>query len=148
MSIKKLISHRGNLNGPNQDLENSPNYIELSISKGFDCEVDLWKVKDELFLGHDKPQYKIDFDFIKSFQDFLWVHCKNFDAIDYLVDIDEGINYFWHENDKFTLTSKGFIWTYPDNIYALNSVIVNLGKNNNEIKNCHGVCSDFILTYR
>ena len=32
--------------------------------------------------------------------------------------IDKTFNYFWHQNDKFTLTSKGYIWTFPGNKYS------------------------------
>ena len=35
-----LISHRGNINGPNIDKENKPSYISAAIDKGYDCEVD------------------------------------------------------------------------------------------------------------
>ena len=43
-----LISHRGNLNGPKPDQENSPNYINNAISKGYNVEIDVW-FKDEFF---------------------------------------------------------------------------------------------------
>ena len=45
----KFIAHRGNVFGPNVELENSPNYIDKAISTGYDVEVDLW-VKDDKFL--------------------------------------------------------------------------------------------------
>ena len=38
----RIISHRGNLDGSNSSLENSPNYILRAIELGFDVEVDLW----------------------------------------------------------------------------------------------------------
>ncbi len=34
------------------------------------------------------------------------------------------LNFFWHENDKYTLTSKNFIWTYPGEKTGGNSIIV------------------------
>ena len=37
-----LISHRGNLEGPKAEYENSISYIENAISKGFEVEVDVW----------------------------------------------------------------------------------------------------------
>ena len=36
-----LISHRGNVTGPNSDRENHPDYIDRAIEKGFDVEVDI-----------------------------------------------------------------------------------------------------------
>ena len=41
-----LISHRGNIDGPNPKLENSPEYIQLAMEKGFDVEVDVWYKDD------------------------------------------------------------------------------------------------------
>jgi glycerophosphoryl diester phosphodiesterase len=38
----KLIAHRGLTDGPNKDLENSPEQILKAIDQGFDCEIDLW----------------------------------------------------------------------------------------------------------
>ena len=54
-----LISHRGNLDGPNKSFENSPSYICEAIDRGFDVEVDLWKT-NKLFFGHAEPQYCIN----------------------------------------------------------------------------------------
>ena len=39
---RKIISHRGNLIGPNLLLENNPDYILSAVSMGFDVEVDVW----------------------------------------------------------------------------------------------------------
>lgn len=55
-----LISHRGNRTGPNKDQENKPIFIDDALNKGFDCEIDIRMVDDQLYLGHDEPQYKID----------------------------------------------------------------------------------------
>ena len=40
----KLIAHRGNINGPNIEEENKPNYLINTINKGFFVELDLWYV--------------------------------------------------------------------------------------------------------
>ena len=56
-----LISHRGNLDGPNVKDENKPNYILYALSKGYDVEIDVRIYKDKFFLGHDEPQYKIPY---------------------------------------------------------------------------------------
>ena len=37
----KLIAHRGNVYGPESDKENSPDYIDKSISMGYDVEIDV-----------------------------------------------------------------------------------------------------------
>ena len=71
MAISKLISHRGNINGPDISNENHPTYIEKAINLGFDCEVDIWVVNKELFLGHDEPMYKTTVDFLSNYVKYL-----------------------------------------------------------------------------
>ena len=58
----KIISHRGNLNGPKLELENTKEYIDIAIENNFDVEIDLWNVKNEYFLGHDKADYKVSLE--------------------------------------------------------------------------------------
>lgn len=45
----KIISHRGNLNGPSPKTENTPEQIDFALKKGFDVEIDLWKINDKFF---------------------------------------------------------------------------------------------------
>jgi len=147
MNYKLLISHRGNTNGSDIDKENSPTTIAHTINNGFDCEVDLRVVENKLFLGHDLPQFQIELSFLNEFKDKLWIHCKNFEALNYMKKIDKTFNYFWHQNDNFTLTSKGFIWTFPGNKYSSNSVIVNLDENLFLESDCYVICIDYFSQY-
>ena len=62
----KLIAHRGNTSGPNIDKENDPEYLIQAVDKGFDCEVDVWVIEDKIWLGHDKPTYEVDANFISN----------------------------------------------------------------------------------
>jgi hypothetical protein len=141
----KLISHRGNLNGPNKDLENNPEYLNKAISLGYDVEVDTWYLNHKIYLGHDFPQHEVDEDYIRSISDKAWFHCKDFGAIEFFSSNKHEYNYFWHESDKFTLTSKGFIWTYPGEQTSINSVIVDLSPDAKQNNNCYGVCSDYVI---
>lgn len=142
-----LISHRGNIDGANIELENHPQYLDKAISKGYDVEVDLWLIDNDFFLGHDEPQYKIDIDWIDVRSHVLWVHCKNTEAIAFLNKHTYDINYFWHQEDTVTLTSKGFIWAYPGKQPINNSIAVMPELNNDELSYCIGVCSDNINNY-
>jgi hypothetical protein len=144
----KLISHRGNLNGPDTSNENKLDTIHRALNAGYDCEVDIWKVSDELFLGHDGPLYFCDFHDLDVIKDRLWIHCKNIPALNYFHNLGAVFNYFWHENDVVTLTSKGFIWAFPGKQPILNSIAVmpeifgdQFGSFNS------GVCSDYISLY-
>ena len=112
------ISHRGNTNGKDPSMENNPDYILDAIQKGFDVEVDLWIINKKIFLGHDFPQYKLDIKFLYKIADKAWLHCKNLEALYVLHNSHprHKLKYFWHEEDKFSLTSNKFIWTYPGEI--------------------------------
>lgn len=147
MKYQLLISHRGNTNGANTDRENTTIAVNEAINKGYDCEIDLWAVENDIFLGHDFPQYKIEYSFLEDFKNNLWIHCKNFESLVYMQNFGNNFNYFWHEIDKFTITSKGYIWTFPGNRYYKNSVIVNLDENLILDTDCYGICSDFVSHY-
>ena len=71
----KYIAHRGLFNGPNRELENSPDQIDQALALGYDCEIDLWVVNNELYLGHDGPKYKITKEYLNN--DKFWIHAKN-----------------------------------------------------------------------
>ena len=140
-----LISHRGNLNGPNEIRENSPYYIMEAIAEGYDVEIDLWVINGEIYLGHDNPQYKINNDWLIERTNKLWIHCKNVDSLNWIKDT--GLHYFWHQEDTLTLTSKNYIWVYPGKQPIVGSIAVMPEIHNDDISKCLGVCSDFIKKY-
>jgi hypothetical protein len=142
----KLISHRGNINGPNKDKENHPSYIKNTLNIGYDVEIDVWHLDKKWYLGHDEPQHTVEYDFLKI--NGLWLHAKNGDAFYHLLQ-DRNCNVFWHTNEDWILTSKKYIWTYPNKILYPDSICVlpELGING-DIKICHGICSDYILEYK
>lgn len=136
----KIISHRGNLKGRSNQ-ENHPDHITTALQKGLDCEIDLWVTDNTYFLGHDKPQYEVKKSFLTK--KGLWIHCKNLKALE---KVPTQSNFFWHQNDDFTLTSKGYIWTFPTKNLLKNSVIVDTTEDwKNKNYNCFGVCADYIL---
>jgi hypothetical protein len=144
-----FISHRGNTSGPNLKEENEPGYVLNTVNMGFDVEIDIWflyscSLSDGMFyLGHDKPQYPIDYAFIEKIKPHAWFHCKNLEALVRISEFD-GINYFWHQGDDFTLTSKGYIWTFPGKEVSSRSILLTKNINDIRLKNCAGVCSDYI----
>ena len=140
----KLIAHRGLFEGPDKDLENNPNQIKTALSLGYDCEVDLWIVDNDFYLGHDYPQYHVTEDFVKT--NGLWIHAKNLAALRWLTDAN--LVYFWHENDKFTLTSNNYIWSFPEQELTDRSVMLMPEWKDPEFKslnlNCFAICSDYV----
>ena len=142
-----LISHRGNLNGPFESWENEPTYIDLAIKKGYDVEVDVWVKDNLLWLGHDKPQYGVDFKWFTNRLNKLWVHCKNIEALTFFKCCGYSINYFWHETDTITLTSLNYIWAYPGKQPIKDSIAVMPEINSDDISKAIGICSDYISKY-
>jgi len=147
----KLISHRGNINGPNPEKENDPLYIDEAINKGFDVEIDIWVVDNNLYLGHDKPQYIIDIEWIRYRISELWIHCKNIDALLYFQNHEEVgkyCHYFWHQNDDITLTSFNIIWAFPGKQPIMNSIAVMPELFNDDLTKSSGICSDFVNNHK
>ena len=140
-----LIAHRGNISGRSADDENKPQYIENAISLGFDVEVDIWIINGICFLGHDLPQYFVDLEWLLNIKNNLWLHCKNKEALEFLHQLNDEFNFFWHENDTATLTSKNFIWSNVG-CYFNGGITVSL--NHSQLPDyIGGVCSDHIAEY-
>lgn len=136
------IAHRGNLEGPNQRFENEPSYIIEALKEGFDVEVDVWLIENKLYLGHDIAEYLVGLNFLKN--DKFWCHCKNIEALQFLMK--NNIRCFFHDTDDATLTSDGYIWTYPGKHLTENSICVMPERSNWNIpKDIAGVCSDYVL---
>lgn len=143
-----LISHRGNLNGANPNRENSKSYVEEALTQGYDVEVDIWLKDDKIYLGHDEPQYVIDEIWLYTNKNNLWLHCKNIDAINFFIKKLNTFNFFWHESDTISITSKRYIWVYPGKQPIKNSIAVMPEIYNDKITECIGICSDYIKKYK
>lgn len=137
------IAHRGNTNGPSHK-ENQPLYLMNAIEAGYDVELDLWMVSDRLWLGHDGPQYLVTESFLLEIGYAAWIHCKNIEALHFLATTFPQLRYFWHQEDDFTLTSDGYIWTYPGRSITDKSIIVSLGSDLPK-GNPYGICSDYVV---
>lgn len=148
-----LISHRGNINGPNPKKENKVSYILEALSKKYSVEIDVWW-ENGWWLGHDKPQYKVDENFI-FLTPCLWVHCKNEAAmVHFCRNKINGLlcpTYFWHQTDNYALTSNGLLWTYPQKPLTELSICVLPELSyykKKELKKAIGICSDYICKYK
>tara|TARA_R100000008_G_scaffold47035_1_gene27800 strand:+ start:6045 stop:6506 length:462 start_codon:yes stop_codon:yes gene_type:complete len=148
-----LIAHRGNTHGSNPARENTPEYIEEAIDKGFDVEIDIraqrhadsnWTYR--YILGHDQGDIQVPYEWLLQHADKLWVHCKDLASLRALYG--SPLNYFWHQEDDFTLTSQNIIWTYPLKNVTDKSVIVCFTKQEAEsyIENypVFGICCDWV----
>lgn len=146
-----LISHRGNLEGAKPQLENSPDYIDAALHKGFDVEIDIWVNGTNILLGHDEGTYPIALEWIISRRKSLWIHCKNVAAISFFSELQKSnheLNFFWHETDTVTLTSLGYMWVYPGKQPIQGSIAVMPEIENDSIDVCIGICTDYVLQYQ
>jgi hypothetical protein len=139
-----IISHRGNLIGPDRNNENRPEQIKKALKAKLDVEIDVWVKKKKWFLGHDKPQYLISKKFLENPR--LWCHAKNLDALTCMV-ANKKVHCFWHEKDRYTITSRKIIWVYPGQRICRNSVLVAKGPRLKK-GGMMGVCTDFPFLYR
>lgn len=142
-----VISHRGNLDGRNPDCENNPTYIKTALDSGFDVEIDVWFKDGEFFLGHDAPTYLVERNWLRNRR--LWCHAKNHDALKemWFMNLVGEVNFFWHETDKMTMTSRGIPWLFPGN-YSEIGITVWLDRPNQNIPHMWGVCTDYPLAWR
>ena len=140
---KKIISHRGNLFGPDPSRENHPFHIIKALDAGYDVEIDVWLVKGEYYLGHDNPMYKVKFDFLENPN--LWIHCKNLALTNQLYQ--KGLNWFWHQEDQMTLTSIGFMWCYSG-VHIEKGITVECGLPFLIKEDIYGICTDYPVQWR
>lgn len=138
-----IISHRGYIKGIDKSIENNPTNILRLLKKKIHVEIDVRFYKNSFYLGHDKPQYKIDTKFLQHKN--LWCHLKDANALKEIKSVK--CHYFWHQEDDYTLTSKGYIWVYPGKSLIKNSIAVLPEKFNQDTSICKGVCTDFIKNY-
>lgn len=143
-----LISHRGNITGRIPEVENQPDYIQDTIVLGYDVEIDVRMKESQLYLGHDYAQYKIELEWLIERRDKLWIHTKDFESLDLL--IDKGLRVFFHEQERQTIINNtNLIWSHDLESISTKSIIPLLGTQSIEeyghlAQNVYGVCSDYL----
>jgi hypothetical protein len=142
------IAHRGLFLGPDKEKENHPDQVRLALEHGYDCEIDVRVMNNKFYLGHDNPDYEVDEDWLRHSN--LWIHIKNAETLIWFYRCKSWkYNYFWHEEDQYTLTSKGFVWTHPKSQLISTSIMVmpeyvDSTLNNAVQAKCFAICSDFV----
>jgi hypothetical protein len=140
------ISHRGNLHGPNLNDENNPDYIYEAIKSGYNVEIDFWVVDRNLYFGHEEPTYKVNDYFLHYNIKNIWLHCKNLEALDFVLTVPKYYKAFWHQEDSYTITTNNYIWTYPGMPVTDKSILVHKDMPTKDVLslNMAGICSDYI----
>jgi len=122
----EFIAHRGLMDGPNKQFENSPEQIINALNEGFTVEMDMWSVDNSVWLGHNEPVYFINNrDFLEEIiekRSNVLIHAKNEEVLNQLNNLD--INIFWHDSDKYTISS--WSWLIGNlNVPVLDAMLVN-----------------------
>jgi hypothetical protein len=154
MKRKILISHRGNIDGRIPERENTVEYINEALQKGYNVEIDCHLVDREIFLGHDSGVEKMPNEFFIN--EKLWLHAKSLETFHFLREtIGSQVskpNIFFHTIEDVVVTTNGYSWVNVHKDIGYNSILVlpeeyfYCSKKN--INACVGICSDFISNYK
>ena len=137
-----LIAHIGNTNGPNPEKENTIDYINQALRRGYHCEIDICDFNGTQFsLGHDSAQQSVSIKYLQESN--LWCHAKNFKVLEAMCALS--IHCFYHKSDEYTMTNRGWIWAYPGQLGGKYTIAVHPEKlHPGDIKKFAGVCSDYV----
>jgi len=146
-----LISHRGNIDCIIPERENTPIYIDKAILSGYDVEMDVRLIDGKLFLGHDTPDYEVSLEWLLERKIHLWVHTKNFAALNYL--INKELRTFYHQKENHTIINNcNLIWSHELSEANEKSIIPLLSQEDITKRpipqNVYGICSDFVKILR
>lgn len=146
--VHQHICHRGNVNGPQKQLENNFGILIQRSIRGMDVEIDVWYHEDSLWLGHDKPEHKITLEWLASSKRRL-IHCKDGKTLEYLT-LESGkkaldLHLFYHTHEHYAITTKGHIICCPGQPLLKGSLCMmpEMANYTEEEKfNCFSICSD------
>lgn len=154
----KIIAHRGLTNGLSNGNENSPEKIifnKLNYPSLIN-EIDIHIMDNGLFLGHNDPIYNVSLDFLIANKKYLILHVKHIQtnslkAINTFHMLYDECHLFAHEEDKFCITNKGWIWSHPNQGLRANTILVMPEKLNtletiileDGFKYLRGICTDY-----
>lgn len=147
-----IISHRGNLTGPNPETENTVEAIEKALSLGYDVEIDVWFLVDSFWLGHDKPERK--FDLMKLYEwtrnHNVYLHCKNNLALQMFIknpaNMLPNVYPFMHDIDPCILLRDDLIWVHPEYVHGFQSIPENCIAVLPKCKHIVNIAEDLVLT--
>lgn len=114
--VAQHICHRGNIRGAQKELENNFGVLLQRSIQGYRTEVDVWFHEHHLWLGHDKPEYKITLEWLASDKRRL-IHAKDGATFEHLL-LESGkralgLHVFYHTEEDYVLTNKGLVICFP-----------------------------------
>jgi len=145
----KIISHRGNINGPITEKENRPSYIDSAIQLGYEVEVDLRYINNEFWLGHDIPQYRIESQWMELRSENIWFHCKDINSAIELTKLNNKYKFFCHTQDDYVITSNNKLWVHNLSNIITNECIIPLidlsDINDYTNDEPYAICTDYVF---
>lgn len=148
-----LFAHRGNVDGPSPH-ENSIDHVDRAISLGYSVEVDLLRVGNDWYLGHDFPVARVSASWITARSGQLLLHAKTCEAAAALAstNLAWGWHYFCHSSDPYVLTSQGKLWVHnlsyvPQPSSPVIVPLITLELLKSYTHQVHGICSDYVSQY-
>jgi len=103
------IAHRGLIDGPKHEIENSITTITEWCRQGKASEIDIWWHQGRFWIGHDEPREPVGPEFLHS--EYLWIHAKNPEAFYQLQKLSNergwGLRIFYHTDEDYALTTTG-----------------------------------------
>lgn len=130
--------------------ENTIEAIEQALLYCNKVEVDIRRIGERWYLGHDTPDYLVTEDFLLDNASKLLLHCKNLAALTTLSNYQyDSIEYFWHQEDNYTLTSNNHIIAYPGQPINEMCILMMPETNNYDTDtwDCWAVCTDHPFKY-
>ena len=142
----KIISHRGNIDGPIPNKENRPSYIDCALSSGYNVEVDIRCIDGKYWLGHDTPDYQVNLEWINKRKDNIWFHCKDLESSSKFTSLDAIC--FCHTSDPYVLVNNSYIWVHDLTMKLDENCIIPLINQfdiiNFNNKFVYGICTDYV----
>ena len=153
----KLISYRGNINGPNPELENTIPYINDAIAEGYVVAVDVWLADGKLYLSVGRPHvvsstsrsrgYRVGPPYYEVSESYLensmiLARARTPDTLVRLAK--NGRVHCFHTNKQSAVTSQGFLWTTRD---ATGPNVLRVSLEGDPVSPCYAVCSSYIRNY-
>lgn len=145
------ICHRGNIKGPVKELENNFGILVQRTLQDYATEVDIWYHENHLWLGHDRPEYKVTLDWLASDKRRL-IHAKDGKTFEHLLQecgkraLD--LHMFYHTEEDYVLTNKGLVICYPGKPLLEGSLCMMPERANyrkEELERCFSICSDSLV---
>lgn len=142
------IAHRGNLYGREPEGENKISYLRRALCAGFMVEADVRFVDGKWWTGHDEPIEEVPKEMLMN-PSILW-HAKTMDTAEAIIGDDfllGFMHWFWHEEDHFAMTSKGWLLSHVLHEPVARCIQVSLTADK-PMEGVMGICSDFVGNLR